>query len=354
MQLVRSIRLKTSRGWWYSRCAFVFVSNLLGGSMTHADEIAAFYSGKQVSILVGFGVGGGGDSYARLLARHLGDYIPGKPTVIVQNMPGAGGLVAMNYLYNAAPQDGTVIMSMLSPTVLEPLIGNKNARWDANKFHWLGNLTRDFIGCITSGRSGIKSIKEAAHREILFGATGPSANSATHPYALANVLGYKTKVVAGYKGTSEAWLALEKGEVEAVCAFWASQGAVQKKQELDLGTFVPIAQMGPAKHPIFKDAPLVYDLARDEEEKAVMKIIFGPNEISRPFAAPPNIPSAQLKALQKAFWDVAQSSALLAEAETQGLYVDPMTSEATGIAFQAMTSMPAKIFDRAAAATRAP
>jgi tripartite-type tricarboxylate transporter receptor subunit TctC len=328
--------------------------NLFGASIAYADEVAKFYSGKQVTILVGFGVGGGGDTYARLLARHFSDHIPGKPTVIVQNMPGGGGLVAMNYLYNAAPQDGTVIMSMLAPTVLEPLIGNKNARWDANKFQWLGNLTRDFIGCVASGRSGIKSIQEAAHREILFGATGPSANSATHPYALSNVLGYKTKVVAGYKGTSEAWLALEKGEVEAVCAFWASQGAVQKKQELDSGTFVPIAQMGPEKHPIFKNAPLVDDLARDEEEKAVMKVIFGPNEISRPFAAPPNIPSAQLKALQKAFWDAARSPSLLAEAETQGLFIDPMDAAATGAAFKAMTSMPTKIFDRAASATRAP
>ncbi|MDB5507541.1 MAG: tripartite tricarboxylate transporter family receptor [Hyphomicrobiales bacterium] len=331
----------------------VALSLALAGA-ARADEISDFYAGKQVTMLVGFGVGGGGDTYARLLARHLGEHIPGKPTIIVQNMPGGGGLVATNHLFNAAPQDGTVIMSMLAPTILEPLMGNKNARWDAAKFEWLGNLTRDFIGCVASGRSGIKSIREAQTREIMFGATGPSASSATHPYALTNILGYKTKVIAGYKGTSEVWLAMEKGEVEAVCAFWASQGAVQKKREMDTGLFVPIAQMGPEKHPIFKDAPLVDDLARDDEEKAVMKLIFGPNEVSRPFAAPPNVPAPRLKALQKAFWDAAHSPELRADAEKQGLYVEPMNAEATGAAFKAMVTMPKKIFDRAAAAIRAP
>ncbi|MDP2358050.1 MAG: hypothetical protein Q8M31_18580, partial [Beijerinckiaceae bacterium] len=259
---------------------------------------------------------------------------------------------ATNHLYNAAAQDGSVIMLMQAALVLEPQMGNKNVRWDASKFQWLGNLTRDFMGCVASGRSGVKSIKEAAQREIVFGATGAAAPSATHPYALNNILGYKTKVIAGYKGTAEVWLAMERGEVEAVCAFWASQGAVQAKREFDTGAFVPIAQMGTEKHRIFKDAPLVEDLARNEEEKAVLKLIFAPNEISRPFAVPPNVPPVRLKALQKAFWDAATSPALKADAEKLGLFVEPMNAEATAAAFNAMVSLPPKVFERAAAATR--
>lgn len=324
------------------------------GTAVRSDEVSDFYSGKQVTMLVGFGAGGGADTYARLVGRHLGEHIPAKPAVIVQNMPGGGGLTATNHLYNAAAQDGSVIMLMQAALVLEPQMGNKNVRWDASKFQWLGNLTRDFMGCVASGRSGVKSIKDAAKREVVFGATGAAAPSATHPYALQNILGYKTKVIAGYKGTAEVWLAMERGEVDAVCAFWASQGAVQAKREFETGALVPIAQMGTERHPIFKDAPLIEDLARNEEEKTVLKLIFVPNEISRPFAAPPNVPPARLKALQKAFWDVATSPALKADAEKLGLFVDPMNAEATAAAFDAMVSLPPKIFERAAAATRPP
>lgn len=324
------------------------------GTAARADEVSKFYSGKQVTLLVGFGSGGGADTYARLVGRHLGEHIPAKPVVVVQNMPGGGGLTATNHLYNAAAQDGSVIMLMQAALVLEPLMGNKNVRWDASKFQWLGNLTRDFMGCVASGRSGVKSIKEAVQREIVIGATGAAAPSATHPYALNNILGYKTKVIAGYKSTSEVWLAMERGEVEAVCAFWASQGAIQAKREFDSGAFVPIAQMGTEKHPIFKDAPLVEDLARNEEEKAVLKLIFAPNEISRPFAAPPNVPPARLKALRKAFWDTANSPALRADADKLGLFVEPMSGEATAAAFNAIVSLPPKVFEWAATATRPP
>lgn len=354
MKQIANTDLRSSTRRTSAALALTLALGLTSHSAVRADEVAKFYTGKQITMLVGFGVGGGGDTYARLLARHLGDHIPGTPTIVTQNMPGGGGLVATNHLFNAVAQDGTVIMSMLAPTVLEPLMGNKNARWDASKIGWLGNLTRDFIGCVASGRSGVKSITEAAKREIVFGATGPSASSATHPYALANILGYKTKVIAGYKSTNEIWLAMERGEVEVACAFWASQAAVQKSREMDAGIFVPMAQMGPEKHPVFKDAPLVFDLARNAEEKAVMQLIFGPNEVSRPFGTTPNVPPARLKALQQAFWDAARSPALRADADKQGLYVDPMNAEATSAAFNAMIAMPPKLFERAAAAIRAP
>ncbi len=334
--------------------ALVVLFGISAGTPTRADEISDFYSGKQVTMLVGFGAGGGADTYARLVARQLGQHIPAKPAVVVQNMPGAGGVIATNHLFNSAAQDGTVVMLMQAALVLEPQLGNKNARWDATKFNWLGNLTRDFIGCVSSGRSGVKSIKEAAQREIVFGATGASAPSATHPYALNNVLGYKTKVIAGYKGTAEVWLAMERGEVEAVCAFWASQGAVQAKREFDTGAFVPIAQMGSEKHPIFKDAPLIEDLSRNEDDKSVLKLIFAPNEISRPFAAPPNVPHARVKSLQKAFWDTANSDSLKADANKLGLFVNPMNAESTAAAFKSMVSLPKPIFERAAVASRPP
>ena len=192
-----------------------------------ADAIADFYKGKNVTILVGFGVGGGVDTFGRLLARSFGKYLPGHPNVVVQNMPGGGGFKSTNYLYNAAPQNGTYITIMLPSNAIEPLMGNPGAKWDTFKLHWLGNLTKDYGSCIASGKSGIKSITEAANRQIIFGATGPSALTAQQPYAIANMLGYKAKVILGYKGTKAIWLAMEKGEVDGVCAFWASMALAE-------------------------------------------------------------------------------------------------------------------------------
>ena len=164
MKLIAMTNYRFSHRWPKASLALTLILGLSAENAVRADEVTNFYVGKQMTMLVGFGVGGGGDVYARLLARHLGDHTPGKPTIIVQNMPGGGGLVAMNHLFNVAERDGTVVMSMLSPTVLEPLMGNKNARWDASKLGWLGNLTRDFIGCVASGRSGVKSTSEAGDR----------------------------------------------------------------------------------------------------------------------------------------------------------------------------------------------
>src|SRR5690606_8007154 len=198
----------------------------------------------------------------RLLAKHLGGQMPGNPTVVVQNMPGGGGFKATNCLYNAAPQDGSYITIMLPTNAIEPLMGNPGAKWDTFKLHWLGNLTKDAPACVASGKSGIKSIREATSREITVGSTGPSSTTAQHPLALVNLLGYKLKVISGYGGTAKIRLAMEQGEVDAMCSFWASLALGPQKKEVESGQLVPIVQMGSEKHRAFGDATLVYDLAR--------------------------------------------------------------------------------------------
>ena len=272
-----------------------------------ADPVADFYKGKQVNIVIGFGAGGGVDTFARFVGAHLGKHIPGNPTVIVQNMPGGGGFKSTNYIYNAAPKDGTYITTMLSSNAIEPAMGNPGAKWDTFKLNWLGNATRDYGACIASGSSGFKSIMDAKDREIIIGATGPSALTAQQPYALANLLGVKTKVILGYKGTREIWTTMERGETHAACAFWASLAMGPQKREMDAGEFVPIVQFGSKPHPAFKDAPMVYDLAKNDMDRQVMKFVFGIAEISRPFAAPPGVPEERVAALRKAFWDAMNS-----------------------------------------------
>jgi tripartite-type tricarboxylate transporter receptor subunit TctC len=315
--------------------------------MARADAVADFYKGRNLTILVGFGVGGGVDTFGRLLARSLGKYTPGNPNVVVQNMPGGGGFKSTNYLYNAAPQDGTYITVMLPSNAIEPVMGNPGAKWDTFKLHWLGNLTRDYGSCI-------KSITEAADRQIIVGATGPSALTAQQPYAMANLLGYKLKVITGYQGTKAIWLAMEKGEVDAVCAFWASLAQGPQSQGIKSGAMVPIVQFGSSKHPVYGNTPSLYDLARNDEERAVMKFVFGLAEISRPFAAPPGVPADRVAALRKAFWDTANSPELKADAAKLKLIIEPMDYQATEKAFREALSSPAPVVQKAKEVIRKP
>ena len=277
-----------------------------------ADAVADFYKDKTVTVVVGYGAGGGADTFGRLLGRHLGKHLPGQPSVIVQNMPGAGGFKAVNNVYNTDPQDGTRIVLTSSTHATAPLMGNKKARWDFFKFQWLGNLTRDVAGCVASGRSGIKSIVEGKSRQIIYGASGKSAPSAQQPRSIASILGYKAKVIAGYRGTASQRLAMEKGEIETTCAFWASLA------------------LGP--------------------QKPDMYFIFGATEISRPFAAPPGVPAARVAALRSAFWGAVTSPELKADAERQRLILDPMTWQQTEAAYRAFLDVPQNIIDRAKAA----
>lgn len=344
---------------WFSRSFAVAGAFALAGTLSlsgpaQADAVADYYKGRNITILVGFGVGGGVDTFGRLLARSLGKYMPGSPNVVVQNMPGGGGFKSTNYLYNAAPQDGSYISVMLPSNAIEPLMGNPGAKWDTFKLHWLGNLTRDYGSCIVSGKSGIKSITDAASREIIFGGTGPSALTAQQPYAMANMLGYKVKAILGYKGTNDVWHAMEKGEVHGACAFWASLAMGPQSQKIKSGEMVPIVQFGSKKHPVYGNAPSIYDLARNDEDLAVMKFVFGLAEITRPFAAPPGVPADRLAALRKAFWDTANSPELKADADKMKLIVEPMDYKETETAFRDALSSPKAVIDRAKLVIRKP
>ncbi len=316
-------------------------------TMAIQPAAAQFYKDKTVTVVVGYGAGGGADTFGRLLARHLGDHLPGKPAVIVQNMPGAGGFKAVNQVYNTDPQDGTRILMTASSHPTAPKMGNKGARWDFFKFHWLGNLTRDVAGCVASGRSGIKTIEDAKKREIVFGASGKSAPSAQQAEAIGSVLGYKVKVIAGYKGTAATRLAMEKGEVDATCAFWASLIMGPQKADIASGKLVPIVQLSAKGHPSYGSAPKVYDLARTKEDRQVLHFIFGGTEISRPFAAPPKAPAERVAELRKAFWAAVTSPALKADAEKQRLIVDPMDWKETEEAFRSFLDVPPSVIARA-------
>jgi tripartite-type tricarboxylate transporter receptor subunit TctC len=333
---------------FFSTAMLTALAGVLAAAQTAAaDPVADYYKGRNVTVVVGYAAGGGADLWGRFLARHIGGHIPGAPNVIVQNMPGAGGFRAVNHVYNAGPKDGSYIILPTTSAIAAPSMDVPNVRWETLQFRWLGNLTRDVSGCVASGKSGIRSIAEAKEKEMIFGADGMDDPASHQPRLLANLLGYKTRVIAGYKGTGPAFMALEIGEIDARCSFWASQALSAKKADVESGALVPILQIGSERHPVFGEAPLIYDLARDDEDRRIMRFLFGPSEISRPFAVAPGVPAERVAALREAFWAAANSPELKAEAERLQLIVDPMTWEETEGAIRAALDVPPEIVERA-------
>jgi len=318
----------------------------------HADAVADFYKGKNITILIGNAPGGGVDLNARLLARHFGTHVPGKPNVLPQNMVGGGGIKAVSYLYNAAPKDGTYIAIMLPSNALEPLMGNALAKYDTFKFQWIGNMARDAGSCVFSAQSPVKSFDDLFKREVTIGATGPSATTAQHAYALRNVLGAKIKVILGYTGTAPIRLAMEKGEVDGMCSFWASLAIGPQAQDVKAGKLRPIVQMGAKKEPAFGNAAWVFDYAKKPEDRTVLEFIFGQTEVTRPFAAPPGVPADRVEAMRAAFMATMKDPAFLADAKKAKLLVDPMDAKETEAAFRRMLSAPKDVVARAEKAIR--
>ncbi len=320
-----------------------------GASVANAQGASDFYKGKTVAIYVGFAPGGGADLWARFIARHIGKYIPGEPNVVVQNMPGAGGFVAVNHVYNVAPKDGTNIILPSTSAFTAPQLKQPGARWDTLKLQWLGNLTQDTSSCSASGKSGLKSIADAKTREIIFGSDGNDDSASHHPRFMGKLFGFKVKVIAGYKGTGPALLAVERGEIDARCSVWASLALTSQRENFTTGKLVPIMQVGSKPHPIFGKAPMMMDFARNDEEKQIIAFLFNTIDISRPFAVAPEVPADRVKALRDAFWKAANSAELKADADKARMEITPMTGEQTEEVMRKALTVPDAISTKARA-----
>lgn len=332
--------------------AVALAGALAGPQPAYADAVADFYKGRTITITIGFAPGGGADTFARFLSRHLSKHMPGKPNVIVQHMPGAGGLNALNHIYNTGPADGSRAILTSPSHTLAQIISSKSVRYDLLKMNVVGTLTQDTSSCAASGRSGIKSILEGRDREIIVGATGPNSSAAQQSWLLANLLGLKLKVVTGYRGTGPVRLAMETGEVEMVCAFWASQALGRQKADIESGKLVPVVQMGSKPHPALGNAPVAYDLAKNDDDRRLMRVIFGTTELSRPFLAPPGVPAERVAALRTAFWTAVSSPESQADAKRMRIIVDPLGWEDTVAALQETLGAPRATVERAKKAIR--
>jgi tripartite-type tricarboxylate transporter receptor subunit TctC len=318
------------------------------------DQVAQFYKGRQINVIVGSSAGGGYDIYARLLSRHMPKYIPGNPAMVVANMAGAGSNAAAAYVYNVAPKDGTVIGALQNSAVLDALLDallgdTKRLRHDATKFVHLGSATIDHYVCIARADAEVKSFKDLLTRELIIGASQPGTSTRDFPAMLNNMTGSKIRLVSGYPGTREITLAIEKGEVKGLCGFSWSSLKAQRPDWLQSGFIRLIVQEHDKGHPDISKmgVPLAVDFARTPENRRVMELIYSSETFGRPYMMSPGVPADRVAALRKAFMETMRDQELLAEAQRIGLVIDPISGEELQALAEKLFATPVAIVEQA-------
>jgi len=290
-----------------------------------ADEVADFYRGRSVTLFIGYSAGGGYDAYGRVLARHLGKHIPGGPSVVVQNMPGAGSLRCANFLYNLAPRDGTAIGHFSRGLAMEPLIGTSPTQFDARRFGWLGSGTDEVSIFVTWHSSAVKSWDDALIKPFTVAGEGSGSDPDVFSAVLKNAFGARLKLVSGYPGSAEVALAIERGEVDGRVG-WSWSSLKLLKPDWVAGQRVNfIVQLALNKSQELAQAPLILDFADTERKRQILRLVLSRQPMARPFAAPPGLPQDRLRALRKAFDATMADPEFLAEAKHRGLEVNPVS-----------------------------
>jgi tripartite-type tricarboxylate transporter receptor subunit TctC len=288
---------------------------LFAGAAT-ADPVAEFYAGKTISMIVASGPGGGYDLYARTLVRHYPRLIPGAPNMVIQYVPGGGGIVAANNVYGLARRDGTGMGMLASSTFLLAAVGDANTKFDNLKFTYIGNMNEEVDTCSVWHTTGIKSVEDLKTREVIIGTAGPGSNSQTFPLGMNSVLGFKFKAIPGYQGGAQIrTTAMERGELQGTCGIFVSTLNAQFPKQLADGDLRVILQMGLARHPAYKDVPNALELATDPNGRAALELLFAQLALGRPVLGPPEIPADRAAALQKAFDATMNDAQFRAEAE---------------------------------------
>ena len=295
-----------------------------------ADPVSDFYSHKTLSLIVGFPPGGGYDTNGRVLAQHLGKFIPGHPAVVPSNMPGAGSMTAANHIFNDQPKDGSVLGMFASSAIMEPLLGDKAALFDPTKFSWIGSMSQEVAYCgvwQTPGAATSFDQMLKSDQDTIFGGGAPAAVTYQHPLILKNVLGAHVRLIPGYAGTRAIDLAMQRGEVKGICGLYTSSIKADFLDDVKSGRMKLVIQMGPKKSTAFGDVPSVYDYAKTDAQRAVLDVYFKQLVLGRPVAGPPGIPPDRLAALRTAFMTTMQDKDFLAEANKVGLDIDPATAD---------------------------
>lgn len=311
----------------------VFAGGWLSVRAAAADTAGDFYKGKTVTIQVGFGPGGGYDITARLIGRFIGNHIPGKPSVVVQNVPGAGSMKVANALFNSTVADGLTLGVFSFDVVLEPFYGEKRALFEPEKFAWIGSMDTDiqFCGVWQGAGAGIKSLHDllATKKTISFGSSAPGAVPSIYPLFLKNALGVPIKVINGYTGTKDIILAMERGEVDGTCGLFESVLRSTYMDAIKAGKLNLFMQSSVDKtSTVFPDATPIMSAVKTDELRQLARLVFSPATITRPLAAPPGTPADRVEALRKALVDTANDPETVAAAQQMKMTLEPKPHDA--------------------------
>jgi len=331
-------------------CAVIAVTACLAANAAPAqDAVESFYRGKTVTITVGSAVGGGFDAYARLVGHYLGRFIPGNPTIIVQNIPGAGSNKAASYVALQAPKDGTVIGALQAIAITQPLISDQTVPHDPSKFNMLGSANSSVYFCVVRADAPVKSFQEAFEKETIIGTSTQGATLHDYPIMLVNVLGVKLRLVTGYAGSREIMIAMERNEVQGMCGMDWSSFLTQQRDWVSSGFARLLAQEDLNGHPVMNKmgVPLTISFAKTEDDRRAMEMIYSQNLFGRPYVMAPGVPADRVAALRKAFIAMLEDKALLAEAQKSGLDVGPMGGEELQALVAKLYAMPPKVIERA-------
>jgi tripartite-type tricarboxylate transporter receptor subunit TctC len=326
-------------------CCFAFTMATV--AKAQEDQVAAFYRGRTLQAVVGYTSGSTFELYLRTFAHHFGRHIPGNPTVIVQQMPGAGSLKATSFLANIAPKDGSVIGMPNPVNTTEPLIDPENAKFDPRAFNWLGSLNSEISTCGFWNKE-LKTLADLKRREVVVvGSTGPSSGSTVDARVLGALTGINFKIVTGYPGLADVRLAAERGEVDGHCGLLVSSIKTEVWDSFKAGRFSVPVQMALQKHAELPDVPNAYDLATKEEDRQLFRLIFGPWSYGRPLLAPPGTPKERVQALRAAFAATVVDPQFLADTRRINMEIQPTAPDAIEKLVDDLLRTPAPVVERA-------
>jgi tripartite-type tricarboxylate transporter receptor subunit TctC len=329
----------------------VCVVMLCATSAARSETVPVSFAGKQLKISIGYSpTGFGYDTYGRLLARHLGRYLPGNPAIIPQNRPGAGSLNLANYIFNAAPRDGTEIALVGRGVAMEPMLGGttSQAKFDSTKFAWIGSMNNEVSGFFIRQPSPVKTLAEAMKGVSLqVGSTGVGGDQHAFTAALNALLGTRLKPIAGYPGTQEIMLAVERGELDGIVGYSWGVAKSGNKAQLDDGSLKIILQLALGKHKELPDVPLVTDFVKNPEDRQVLEMIFSRQSMGRPVVAPPGIDARVVDVLRKALADTMRDPQFIAEGAKIGLELEFVGGDEVQSMVERLYRSPANVVSRA-------
>jgi len=334
------------------RARLVLAAVIAAAGMAAATaQPSGVLAGKTVQMLIGFGTGGGYDLWGRTVAHHIGKHLPGNPTVVPQNMPGAGSYVAASHIYNVAPKDGTVMGIIARDAALGPLAGATGARFDATRLSWIGSATTETNVCIAYHTAEVKNVQDLLTKQLIVGDTGPGTGTRAYPKALNDLLGMKFKIVGGFPSSAEVFLAMERGEVEGICE---SLDSVRNRRPdwIPNKTISLVFQGGAEPDPEIKDVPFVLDLAPNADVRQAIEYLYAGQAIGRPFVAPPDLPADRLKMLRDAFDATMRDADFIAEAKRNKLDIAPVDGAHLETLIKKIYATPRAIIDRIGALTK--